>query len=456
MCLKPGESIGKKIHPNIDQFFRIEQDVGKVVFALMLNHAKKTLILYTLTMSEKYAAFLTQTEQTLIDKQNPIKPKKTPESQLVTKSSEPISTIMHTDEEAGIIEGGIKLDTLTDFLQKKREELEIFLSDEELIDLMLTIGESDEESLQAVLLITEDSEEIKKIESPREAVKLYENWVVERNRKLETKLETKSISQWSQVIRANAATRTLVKNEYLETLAKSMQDSPGMYELTYKEIQQMAMFQLAVEAHVLDMGRKKSDLMNIQARAGVIGALTEELVSQRDGTGEKLKDLKKLLPKLTAYEHAASQIERGIKSETKGIILIEKSIASVRYPGKITAKHTEPKQDAEGVDYLIKCTPSDSKKSGVEICVDIKTTTGTHPETYTVTPDPHKKNGANIFQGHNEINNSVANVPKGFLKEIADKGKAYGICLRLPSNDDPKVFAPVTQDLSAFFSRVLY
>lgn len=32
MCLKPGEEIGTEIHDNVDQFFRIEQGEGKIVF----------------------------------------------------------------------------------------------------------------------------------------------------------------------------------------------------------------------------------------------------------------------------------------------------------------------------------------------------------------------------------------------------------------------------------------
>lgn len=32
MCLKPGEEIGAEVHDNVDQFFRIEQGEGKVVF----------------------------------------------------------------------------------------------------------------------------------------------------------------------------------------------------------------------------------------------------------------------------------------------------------------------------------------------------------------------------------------------------------------------------------------
>lgn len=31
MCLKPGEEIGLEVHPNVDQFFRIEKGTGKVV-----------------------------------------------------------------------------------------------------------------------------------------------------------------------------------------------------------------------------------------------------------------------------------------------------------------------------------------------------------------------------------------------------------------------------------------
>jgi mannose-6-phosphate isomerase-like protein (cupin superfamily) len=32
MCLRPGEEIGDEVHPNIDQFFRIEQGEAKFVF----------------------------------------------------------------------------------------------------------------------------------------------------------------------------------------------------------------------------------------------------------------------------------------------------------------------------------------------------------------------------------------------------------------------------------------
>jgi mannose-6-phosphate isomerase-like protein (cupin superfamily) len=32
MCLKPGEDIGDEVHPNVDQFFRIEKGEAKFVF----------------------------------------------------------------------------------------------------------------------------------------------------------------------------------------------------------------------------------------------------------------------------------------------------------------------------------------------------------------------------------------------------------------------------------------
>jgi mannose-6-phosphate isomerase-like protein (cupin superfamily) len=32
MCLQPGEEIGKEVHTNVDQFFRIEQGEAKFVF----------------------------------------------------------------------------------------------------------------------------------------------------------------------------------------------------------------------------------------------------------------------------------------------------------------------------------------------------------------------------------------------------------------------------------------
>jgi mannose-6-phosphate isomerase-like protein (cupin superfamily) len=33
MCLQPGEEIGKEMHPNVDQFFRIEQGEARVVLS---------------------------------------------------------------------------------------------------------------------------------------------------------------------------------------------------------------------------------------------------------------------------------------------------------------------------------------------------------------------------------------------------------------------------------------
>src|SRR4249920_604535 len=32
MCLQPGEEIGHEVHPNVDQFFRIEQGEAKFIF----------------------------------------------------------------------------------------------------------------------------------------------------------------------------------------------------------------------------------------------------------------------------------------------------------------------------------------------------------------------------------------------------------------------------------------
>ncbi len=39
MCLKPGEDIGDEVHPNVDQFFRIEQGEAKFVFNETQEHA---------------------------------------------------------------------------------------------------------------------------------------------------------------------------------------------------------------------------------------------------------------------------------------------------------------------------------------------------------------------------------------------------------------------------------
>lgn len=40
MCLQPGEEIGNEVHPNVDQFFRVEQ--GKARF--ILNGSEKHLV----------------------------------------------------------------------------------------------------------------------------------------------------------------------------------------------------------------------------------------------------------------------------------------------------------------------------------------------------------------------------------------------------------------------------
>ena len=32
MCLQPGEEIGEEVHPNVDQFFRIEEGAARFVF----------------------------------------------------------------------------------------------------------------------------------------------------------------------------------------------------------------------------------------------------------------------------------------------------------------------------------------------------------------------------------------------------------------------------------------
>lgn len=41
MCLKPGEEIGNEVHPNVDQFFRIEKGEAKFVFNGKENHVVK-------------------------------------------------------------------------------------------------------------------------------------------------------------------------------------------------------------------------------------------------------------------------------------------------------------------------------------------------------------------------------------------------------------------------------
>jgi mannose-6-phosphate isomerase-like protein (cupin superfamily) len=38
MCLQPGEEIGKEVHPNVDQFFRIEQGAAKFVLGASEEH----------------------------------------------------------------------------------------------------------------------------------------------------------------------------------------------------------------------------------------------------------------------------------------------------------------------------------------------------------------------------------------------------------------------------------
>ncbi len=41
MCLKPGEEIGKEVHANVDQFFRIEQGKAEFVFGGKVKHVVK-------------------------------------------------------------------------------------------------------------------------------------------------------------------------------------------------------------------------------------------------------------------------------------------------------------------------------------------------------------------------------------------------------------------------------
>ncbi len=38
MCLQPGEEIGDEVHPNVDQFFRIEQGEARFVFNEKEDH----------------------------------------------------------------------------------------------------------------------------------------------------------------------------------------------------------------------------------------------------------------------------------------------------------------------------------------------------------------------------------------------------------------------------------
>lgn len=41
MCLQPGEDIGNEVHPNVDQFFRIEQGEATFVFNEKEKHSVK-------------------------------------------------------------------------------------------------------------------------------------------------------------------------------------------------------------------------------------------------------------------------------------------------------------------------------------------------------------------------------------------------------------------------------
>jgi mannose-6-phosphate isomerase-like protein (cupin superfamily) len=41
MCLQPGEEIGNEVHPNVDQFFRLEQGEALFVFNGKEKHAVK-------------------------------------------------------------------------------------------------------------------------------------------------------------------------------------------------------------------------------------------------------------------------------------------------------------------------------------------------------------------------------------------------------------------------------
>jgi len=41
MCLQPGEEIGNEVHPNVDQFFRIEQGQASFVFDGKEKHVAK-------------------------------------------------------------------------------------------------------------------------------------------------------------------------------------------------------------------------------------------------------------------------------------------------------------------------------------------------------------------------------------------------------------------------------
>lgn len=41
MCLQPGEEIGNEVHPNVDQFFRVEEGSAKFIFNGKEEHVVK-------------------------------------------------------------------------------------------------------------------------------------------------------------------------------------------------------------------------------------------------------------------------------------------------------------------------------------------------------------------------------------------------------------------------------
>ncbi len=46
MCLQPGEEIGNEVHPNVDQFFRIEQGEAKFVFNEKEAHVARSVYVF--------------------------------------------------------------------------------------------------------------------------------------------------------------------------------------------------------------------------------------------------------------------------------------------------------------------------------------------------------------------------------------------------------------------------
>ena len=42
MCLQPGEEIGDEVHPDVDQFFRVEEGSAKFIFNEKEEHVVKT------------------------------------------------------------------------------------------------------------------------------------------------------------------------------------------------------------------------------------------------------------------------------------------------------------------------------------------------------------------------------------------------------------------------------